>query len=146
MTGALPIVQAVVSLSFLALGLSTVIDWLRRRERSIGYLALALGTLGLISILGQLNPLTDYRLGTLIGDITLVLLMTSGYALLLFRDSFIPLTRQLRLGGRQPTGAVALRSGSGHRLTPAVRRFRSAPLAPPALATGRGRPAARRGA
>ena len=42
MTGALPIVQAVVSLSFLALGFSTVIDWLRRRERSIGYLALAL--------------------------------------------------------------------------------------------------------
>ena len=98
MTGALPIVQAVVSLSFLALGLSTVIDWLRRRERSIGYLALALGTLGLTSILGQLNPLTDYRLGTLIGDITLVLLMTSGYALLLFRDSFIPLSRQLRIG------------------------------------------------
>ncbi|TMF84513.1 MAG: HAMP domain-containing histidine kinase [Chloroflexi bacterium] len=98
MTGALPIVQAVVSLSFLALGLSTVIDWLRRRERSIGYLALALGTLGLTSILGQLNPLTHYRLGTLIGDITLVLLMTSGYALLLFRDSFIPLSRQLRIG------------------------------------------------
>src|SRR5213080_2587464 len=98
MTGALPIVQAVVSLSFLALGLSTVIEWLRRRERSIGYLALALGTLGLTSILGQLNPLSDYRLGTLIGDFTLVLLMTSGYALLLFRDSFIPLSRQLRIG------------------------------------------------
>src|SRR5205823_6501905 len=84
--------------SFLVLGASTVIDWLRRRERNLGYLALALGTLGLTSVLGQLNTRTDYRLGTLIGDLTLVLLMTSGYALLLFRDSFIPLTRRLRMG------------------------------------------------
>src|SRR5437773_9842024 len=98
MTGALPIAQAVVSLSFLALGLSTVIDWLRRRERSSGYLALALGTLGLTSILGQLNPLPDYRLAPLIGDITLILLVTSGSGPLPFRGSFIPLSRQLRIG------------------------------------------------
>src|SRR5437868_1366005 len=98
MTGALQVVQAVVSLSFLVLGASTVIDWLRRRERNLGYLALALGTLGLTSVLGQLNTRTEYRFGTLMGDITLVLLMTSGYALLLFRDSFIPLSRRLRIG------------------------------------------------
>ena len=98
MTGALQVVQAVVSLSFLVLGASTVIDWLRRRERNLGYLALALGTLGLTSVLGQFNSRTEYRFGTLIGDITLVLLMTSGYALLLFRDSFIPLSRRLRIG------------------------------------------------
>src|SRR5256714_4519156 len=98
MTGALQFVQAVVSLSFLALGVSTVIDWLRRRERSLGYLALALSTLGLTSVLGQLNTRTEYRLGTLLGDFTLVLLMASGYALLLFRDSFIPLSRRLRVG------------------------------------------------
>src|SRR5256714_8943779 len=98
MTGALQVVQAVVSLSFLVLGVSTVIDWLRRRERNLGYLALALGTLGLTSVLGQFNTRTEYRFGTLMGDITLVLLMTSGYALLLFRDSFIPLSRRLRIG------------------------------------------------
>src|SRR5205823_7561187 len=98
MTGALQVVQAVVSLSFLVLGASTVIDWLRRRERNLGYLALALGTLGLTSVLGQFNTRTEYRFGTLMGDITLVLLMTSGYALLLFRDSFIPLSRRLRIG------------------------------------------------
>src|SRR3989440_11854055 len=98
MTGALQVVQAVVSLSFLVLGATTVIDWLRRRERNLGYLALALGTLGLTSVLGQFNTRTEYRFGTLMGDITLVLLMTSGYALLLFRDSFIPLSRRLRIG------------------------------------------------
>src|SRR5438128_4014238 len=90
-------VQAVVSLSFLALGVFTVVDWLRHQERSRGYLALALATLGLTSVLGQLNALTRYRLSVL-GGLTLVLFMASGYSLLLFRDSFIPLSRRLRVG------------------------------------------------
>src|SRR5437773_2248454 len=94
---ALQIVQAVVSLSFLALGVFTVVDWLRHRERSRGYLALALATLGLTSVLGQLNALTGYRVPA-VSELTLVLFMASGYALLLFRDSFIRLSRRLRLG------------------------------------------------
>src|SRR5256885_1014173 len=98
MTTALQIVQVLVSLSFLALGVFTVVDWLRHRERSRGYLALALGTLGLTSVASQLDTLTGSRLGVLLGDLALVFFMTSGYALLLFRDSFIPLSRRLRLG------------------------------------------------
>ena len=94
---ALQLVQAVVSLSFLALGLFTVVDWLRHRERSRGYLALALGTLGLTSVAGQVNALTGYHLAA-VGDLAVVLFMVSGYALLLFRDSFIPLSRRLRIG------------------------------------------------
>src|ERR1700716_1953361 len=94
---ALQLVQAVVSLSFLALGVFTVVDWLRHRERSRGYLALALGTLGLTSVAGQVDALTGYHL-TAVGDLALVLFMVSGYALLLFRDSFIPLSRRLRIG------------------------------------------------
>jgi signal transduction histidine kinase len=95
---ALRVVQAIVSLSFLALGLYMVVEWLRQRERSRGYLALALGTLGLTSVLGQVNTLTGYRAGVLLQDVTLVLFMASGYALLLFRDTFIPLSRPIRLG------------------------------------------------
>ena len=94
---ALQMVQAVVSLSFLALGVFTVVDWLRHRERSRGYLALALATLGLTSVLSQLNALTGYRVPA-VGGLTLVLFMVSGYSLLLFRDSFIPLSRRLRVG------------------------------------------------
>ena len=95
---ALRIVQAGVSLSFLALGLYTVVEWARHRERSRGYLALAFGTLGLTSVLGQLNTLTNYRGGAILEDVTLALFMISGYALLLFRDSFVPLSRRIRLG------------------------------------------------
>jgi signal transduction histidine kinase len=94
----LQIVQAAVSLSFLALGVFTVVDWLRHRERSRGYLALALATLGVTSVVGQLNTLTGHRLDPALGDLALVLFMASGYALLLFRDSFIPLSRRLQVG------------------------------------------------
>jgi signal transduction histidine kinase len=73
------------------------VDWLRHRERSRGYLALALGTLGLTSVAGQVNALTGYHLAAF-GDLAVVLFMVSGYALLLFRDSFIPLSRRLRIG------------------------------------------------
>jgi len=121
---ALQIVQALVSLSFLALGVFTVVDWLRHRERSRGYLALALATLGLTSVISQLNTQTGYRLGVLVGDLALVLFMTSGYALLLFRDSFIPLSRRLRLGALVLTVAVTafalvvrIPSGPGSRPT-----------------------------
>jgi signal transduction histidine kinase len=98
MPDALRVVQAAVSLSFLALGILTLVDWLRHRERSRAYLALALGTLGLTSVLAQLNTVTDYRQGRLIGALSLILFMVSGYALLLFRDTFIPLRPQLRTG------------------------------------------------
>ena len=94
---ALQILQVVVSLSFLALGVFTVVDWLRHQERSRGYLALALATLGLTSVLGQLNALTGYRVPA-VSELPLVFFMASGYSLLLFRDSFIPLSRRLRVG------------------------------------------------
>ena len=109
MTAALHLVQAVVSLSFLALGLLTVVDWLRHRERSRRYLALAFMTLGLTGALSQVNTMTGYRLGALVGDLTLILFMTSGFALLLFRDSFIPLSGRLRVGALMVcVGATAL--------------------------------------
>ena len=55
-------------------------------------------TLGLTSVVGQLNTITNYVWGALLSDLTLILFMTSGYALLLFRDTFIPLSRRLRVG------------------------------------------------
>src|SRR3984893_13363763 len=91
----LQIVQAAVSLSFLALGMFTIVDWLRHRERSRGYLALALATLGVTSVVGQLNTLTGHRLDPALGDLALALFMASGYALRLLPDNFCPTTRSL---------------------------------------------------
>ena len=108
MVAALRVVQAVVSLSFLSLGLLTVVDWLRHPERSRGYLALAFSTLGLTSVLSQVNTVTDYRLGTLLEDVVLLLFMTSGYAMLLFRDAFIPLSRRIRMAALAATVVVTV--------------------------------------
>src|SRR5260370_31004922 len=94
-SAALQIVQAAVSLSFLALGAFTVADWLRHREQSRGYLALALATLGLTSVVSQVNALTGYRLAGLLGHLALILFLTSRYPLPLFRHSFIPLSPPL---------------------------------------------------
>jgi signal transduction histidine kinase len=96
-SGALQVVQVAVSLGFFGLGLLTVADWLRQREPSRGYLALALGALGLTSLISQINTISGYRL-PLIQGISLVLFMVSGYALLLFRGSFISLSRQFQIG------------------------------------------------
>ena len=66
-------------------------------------------TLGLTIALSQVNTMTGYRLGALVGDLTLILFMTSGFALLLFRDSFIPLSGRLRVGALMVcVGATAL--------------------------------------
>ena len=122
MTDALRIVQAAVSLSFLALGLFTVVEWLRHRERSHGSLALALGTLGMASILGQVNRLTGYAGDLLVTDVSVVLLMTSGYALLLFRDSFIPLDPRIRITALTASaGAAGLALAVGLPTSPAHR-------------------------
>ncbi|HYY46583.1 MAG TPA: HAMP domain-containing sensor histidine kinase [Candidatus Angelobacter sp.] len=122
MTAALRIVQAAVSLSFLALGLFTVVEWLRHRGGTRGYLALALGTLGLTSILDQVNQLTGYAQGLLITDLSIVLLMVSGYALLLFRDSFIPLDPRIRIGALvAAAGAAGLALAVGLPSNPAQR-------------------------
>jgi signal transduction histidine kinase len=103
---ALHVVQLVVSLSFLALGLFTVVEWIQHRERSRGYLALALGTLGLTSILGQVNTLTGLVASGIISPLSLVLFMISGYSLLLFRDTFIPLARAIQVTAALGCAAV----------------------------------------
>ncbi len=75
-SAALQIVQAAVSLSFLALGVFAGVDWLRHREQNRGFLALAFATLGLTSGVGQVNSLTGYALGGPIGDLALAPLVT----------------------------------------------------------------------
>jgi len=91
MTEVLQALQYATSLVFVLLGLLTLRDYLLHRERSRGLLALAIGCLGLVSLLGQAQAFSGYALGQVGQDLVLVILMVSGYALLLFRSSFIRL-------------------------------------------------------
>ena len=98
MTDVLRLLQYAVSAGFVALSVVILVDWLRYRERSRGYLALAIGLLGVTSLLGRVDALTGPPVSLLLTDLTLVAFMASGYMLLLFRDSFVPLTQRLRVG------------------------------------------------
>jgi signal transduction histidine kinase len=60
------------------------------------YLALAIGCLGAVSILGQVAKLLGHWFAGLNSVLTITIFLGSGLALLLFRDSVIPLARRTR--------------------------------------------------
>jgi signal transduction histidine kinase len=60
------------------------------------YLALAIGCLGAVSILGQVSKLLGHWFLGLNSVLTITIFLGSGLALLLFRDSVIPLARLTR--------------------------------------------------
>src|SRR5258708_38833604 len=65
-------------------------DWLSHRERRRGYLALAFGSLTLLVLIApSLSESVPY--GRLLIDLGILLFLLSGWALLMFRDSFMPL-------------------------------------------------------
>ena len=97
MTDVLHLLQYAVSAGFVGVSVVILVDWLRYRERSRSYLALAIGLLGVTSLLGRLSAITGPRLAFPMTVLILAALMGSGYMLLLFRDTFVPLTQRVRL-------------------------------------------------
>ena len=88
-----PYLQDAVAIAFALLGVVTAIGWLRRRDRSAGFLALAIILLAAVIGLGRLQAHLPFQL-PLLGQINLVGFMASAYALLLYRSSLIPLPRR----------------------------------------------------
>jgi signal transduction histidine kinase len=108
MTVVLQVLQYAVSLVFVLVALLTLRDFLRHRERSRGFLALAIGLLGIISAAGLVQRFIGPP-SAAVSDVEIVLLLASGYALLLFRSSFIPIrprTQWLALAGLLAVAAV----------------------------------------
>ena len=89
-----PYLQDAVAIAFVALGVVTAITWLRRRrERSLGFLALAIVLLAVVEGLGRLQAHIPVVLPFL-GAVVLAAFMATAYALLLYRSSLIPLPRR----------------------------------------------------
>jgi len=84
----LPYVQNAGAIAFVVLGLVTAVTWARRRDHALGFLALAIVLLSLVSLLGRIPA--GYA-PPLLPQISLLVFMGSGYALLRFRGSLIPL-------------------------------------------------------
>ena len=93
MNDLVPWLQDAVAAAFVVLGLVTAISWLRSRDRSMGFLALAIILLSAVSGLGRLQAHLPFTV-PLLGTLNLLGFAGSGYALLLYRDSLIPLPRR----------------------------------------------------
>ncbi|MEP7104600.1 MAG: HAMP domain-containing sensor histidine kinase [Chloroflexota bacterium] len=102
----LSLTQLIVSLLFFLLGLFAFRDWLREREPSRGWLAIAIGALGVVSLVGRIqNSAGTPTTQEIVNDLNVVIFMASAYALLRFRGTFIP------LGARTHRVAIAAISG-----------------------------------
>jgi len=72
--------QAASAIAFLLLGIATTVAWRRHRDRSLGYLALAIVLLSAAVLLGGFPALS------------LVAFMACSYTLLRYRASLIPMS------------------------------------------------------
>jgi signal transduction histidine kinase len=91
----LAVMPLAIEVAFVLLAVAMIADWLSNRERRRAYLALAFGSLTLLILVApSLSQGGPY--GQLITDVGIVLFLLSGWALLMFRDSFIPLRRATR--------------------------------------------------
>ena len=84
------------TVAFCAIAALTIRDWLATKDTSRMYLALAIGCLAAVSLLGQVAKLLGtwfLGMNTVLG---ITIFLGSGLALLLFRDTVIPLARRAR--------------------------------------------------
>jgi signal transduction histidine kinase/CheY-like chemotaxis protein len=91
MKDVLPYLENLSAVAFVLLGVATAVSWARHRDRSIGFLALAIILLSLVSLLGRIPTLLGFT-PPFLSDLTLIGFVGSGYALLRFRASLIPLS------------------------------------------------------
>jgi PAS domain S-box-containing protein len=82
--------QWAVAAALFILGALTFVDWLRHRGRSRLYLALAVGLLGVLALLGRVAQLSGFG-AVLVSTLSIFLLMASAFAFVLFRNSLIPM-------------------------------------------------------
>jgi signal transduction histidine kinase len=94
MSGLLSVLDWAIRAAFVLLTLAAVTDWIRHRDRRHAYLALAFGSLMTLVLISA--ALSGDGSRQVLTDIALVVFLLSGYALLMFRDSFISLGRLKR--------------------------------------------------
>lgn len=81
-----------VQVAFVLLALATLADWIRHRDPQRTFLVLALITLSILVVLAPIDTALHLP-ARLAVDVAIVDFLLSGYFLLLFRDSLVPLGR-----------------------------------------------------
>ena len=97
MTDLLLALQLAIALAFGLLAVRAAVSWIRQPDRRHSYLALALGSLALVIWIAPWLGGSGAEAQALT-DMALVLFLISGYALVMFRDSFVPLASRSRRG------------------------------------------------
>ena len=85
----LVVLQLAIEVAFALLAIRTIVGWLQQPDRRHGHLAIALVSLALLILLSPVFA-TSGLTGQLLTDVGVVLFLTSGYGLLMFRDTFVP--------------------------------------------------------
>ena len=86
------------ALAFLVLGVAVGAAWLRHRDRSTGWLALAIVLLSAVTLVGRIPSLLGFT-PPLMSQLSLIAFVGSGYSLLRYRSSLIPLSRAWHAAG-----------------------------------------------
>jgi signal transduction histidine kinase/CheY-like chemotaxis protein len=86
-----PYLQNLGALAFALLGVATAIGWHRRRDRALGFLALAIVLLALVTLLARI-PAVLHVTPPLLNQISLIGFMGSAYAVFRYRTALIPLS------------------------------------------------------
>ena len=81
------------AVAFVLLGVVVAVQWAIKRERSLGFLAIAIITLSVVFAVGRIPVWLGFK-PPLLSEASLVIFMLSGYALLRYRISLIPLPKQ----------------------------------------------------
>ncbi len=95
MSDLLLVLQLAIALTFGLLAVSTAASWIRQPDWRHGYLALALGSLALLILIAPALGGSGVAAQALT-DLVLVLFLLSGYSLVMFRDSFVPISPNAR--------------------------------------------------
>ncbi|MDQ6878652.1 MAG: hypothetical protein M3082_13390, partial [Candidatus Dormibacteraeota bacterium] len=82
--------QVATQAAFVLLALAALIDWIRRRDSRRSHLAGAFGSLAAVIVISPYLG-RGGQLDQVLTDVAVVLFLLSGFSLLMFRDSFIPL-------------------------------------------------------
>jgi signal transduction histidine kinase len=122
MTAVIQSLNYVTAAGFVVLAAITLRDWLRFRVATRRYLALAVGLLAMVDVVGQVQKVLPAQVDLLASEVSIVGFMGAGYALLLFRDALVP----LKLRTKAAVGALCAASVV---LVSAITVWRSAPEA-----------------
>lgn len=97
MTAAATVAQYVTAAAFAALGVAVTYRWYHDRRPAQARLAVALGGLALVAVIGRLGPVAQWPP---ISMLTIVAFIVSAYFVFLFRNVFIPVGRYRQLAAR----------------------------------------------